>query len=428
MSPDADAAHKAARRERTRLPPGTLLDGRYRIGNVLGDGGFATVYRAVDTHLHDREVALKVLIASEFAIGDFDVGEFEMRFRREARATAQLEHPNLATIYGSGLAQNHLYIAMELFEGHGLDDELRLHGPIDPQRAIALLLPALDALGQAHAAGVVHRDIKPSNLFLSQPHTADERLVILDFGVARLEDTELVSKLTHPGQVLGTPSYTAPEALKADITLPACDVYSFGLILLEMLTAQRAVDADSIYATMALHVSGDFRVPRDLLEGPLGPILNRALAPDPEDRFRDGRALYTALDSVDPTRVRLDLDAPRLPLSTLRDSGRIPPMPSEVVARLTSTSTPAIHRLPTTLTARPPRPSTPATNPSPPTYNSGHIDFAAMSAALHLDALKQQQELDNPRASLGTLLFVAVAVLAALAILGAVLWFGFLNR
>jgi serine/threonine protein kinase len=241
----------------------TTIGGRYELEDRLGHGGMATVYRARDRKL-DREVAIK-LLADNFA-GDEEV---RRRFSREARLAAKLDHPNVVQVYDVGEEDDRPYIVMEYVEGGTVGDRLkRRRRSLATNEAVALLCQLCDGLGHAHSKKLVHRDIKPQNLLLRE---ADGCLKITDFGIARA--AEETTRLTHPGKVIGTDRYMAPEQLADGKITPAVDVYACGVVADEMLPESRSPE--------------------------LREIVERCMRPEPGDRFSDARALGEALAAVE---------------------------------------------------------------------------------------------------------------------------------
>ena len=223
---------------------------RFVIKQRLGSGAFGTVYRATDPVL-GREVALKVPQP-----GLLESPNAAERFLREARAAAQLRHPNIVTLFETGLDRGEYYLATEFIEGSTLSEAVSEAG-LDPRRAAEVAAALAEAVQFAHAQGIVHRDVKPSNVMLDrqgQPH-------LMDFGLAR--SRERGEKLTQDGAILGTPAYMAPEQARGerDQTTAASDQYSLGVTLYEMLRAdplQRAAgDRDLQPGTTTRRPAGD---------------------------------------------------------------------------------------------------------------------------------------------------------------------------
>ena len=253
-----EAAAKVLGEERSPSLLGQQI-GSYQILSLLGAGGMGAVYRARDTRL-GREVAIKVL-PSAFST---DADRLR-RFEQEARAAGQLNHPNILAIYDVGTHQGSPYIVCERLEGETLRD--RLKGTALPQRkAIEVAVQIARGLAAAHEKGIVHRDLKPENLFL----TSDGRLKILDFGLAKLTRPQSDGSQTDStesrvgtlsGLVLGTVGYMAPEQVRGEAVDHRADLFSFGAILYEMLSGQRAFRGKSDVETMHAIVKEE---PRDL--------------------------------------------------------------------------------------------------------------------------------------------------------------------
>jgi len=278
-----------------KLEPGAIVDERYEILDFLGEGGFARVYRARHVHI-DRPVAIKVLDVSKVP----RASGFEARFVREAQTAARIDHPNVVTIHDFGFSgdSRRPYLAMELLEGHDLEAELAENGRLETARAVTLFLGALDALAEAHTEGIVHKDLKPSNLFITHPGESRENMLVLDFGVASV-GASAQQRLTATGQILGTPQYLSPEYIQDQIALPAFDVYQMGLILAEMLTGAAIIDAENPFQILMAHCQGNYELPVRLLDSPLGPVLEQALAIDHDARYQNAGEFRDALAELD---------------------------------------------------------------------------------------------------------------------------------
>jgi predicted Ser/Thr protein kinase len=254
------------------LAPGTRV-GNYLVIEELGRGGMGVVYLAEDQRL-GRRVALKSLPASVASSS-----ELRQRLRREARAAATISHPGVAVVYALEEIDEHLFIASEYVRGETLRAEIA-RGPIAPARVRAMAIEIVDALGAAHAAGVIHRDLKPENVLI----TGIGRIKIVDFGIAQIEGPE-ATRLTRAGAMLGTPAYMAPEQLLGGSVDARADLYAVGVVLTEMLTGHHPLRGGA--ASPAL-------------SGPLAAIIARCLQGDPAARFASARELEEALEDGAP--------------------------------------------------------------------------------------------------------------------------------
>src|SRR6267378_1179916 len=279
---------------------GQVFDGKYRLDERLGGGGMGTVYRA--THLMiERPVAVKVL--SQRFVGDETA---QQRFRREARASGRMQHPNAVMVNDFGATgDGWLYIVMELLEGLTLRDLLAREAPLDPARAVSFILQACAAVGAAHDAGLIHRDLKPANIFIEQRPNLAAVVKVLDFGVAKFvveEHDDDYKTLTQVGAIIGTPRYMSPEQCSGAAPLtPASDVYSLGIILYEMLTGAVPFSADTPLALALKQVSEAPVRPRKVvptIPAELEGVVIHALAKDPRLRPADANELRRELHAV----------------------------------------------------------------------------------------------------------------------------------
>ncbi|HEX6987871.1 MAG TPA: Stk1 family PASTA domain-containing Ser/Thr kinase, partial [Bacillota bacterium] len=254
---------------------GRRLGGRYALGRQIGAGGMAVVYEAVDGIL-DRRVAVKVL-RPEFAHD----AQFLRRFSREARAAAQLCHPNIVQVYDVGRDGNVDYIVMEYVDGRTLKDKIQEEAPFKPSVAVNLARQVLEALRHAHQHGVVHRDIKPQNILL----TPTGEVKVTDFGIARAVGG---STLADTEGVIGTAHYLSPEQAKGRFTGAQSDLYSLGVVLYEMLAGQLPFDGDTAVTVAVKHLQEQAPPLRSLNERvppALELIVERALAKDTAQRY-----------------------------------------------------------------------------------------------------------------------------------------------
>ncbi|MEW6735312.1 MAG: protein kinase [Acidobacteriota bacterium] len=213
--------------------PGTLLDGKYRLDEKIGVGGFGAVYRA--THLSmKRDIAVKIFRP----IPGNDSAEGLARFQQEAVSASRINHPNAVAVLDSGISDEGIaYLVMELLQGHSLKIELQHKGKLTIKRCAEILLPICSVLEKAHSMGIIHRDIKPDNIFLHQTEDG-EVIKLLDFGIAKLITGVMgleARDLTITGSLIGTPTYIAPERIRGGVYDGKSDVYSLGVMLYEML-------------------------------------------------------------------------------------------------------------------------------------------------------------------------------------------------
>ena len=265
---------------------GTLLGGRYRLVELLGQGGMATVYRATDTQL-GRDVAVKLLRPEYLRDPDFS-----SRFRFEARSAASLSHPNIVGVHDYGEDPDGPFIVMELVDGEDLASILRANGALPPRQAARIASAVGRALAAAHAKGIVHRDVKPGNVVIGR----DGQVKVTDFGIAR---AVAESALTLPGTALGSVHYFSPEQAQGESTTAAGDIFSLGIVLFEMLTGQRPWEGDSAAAVAIARLSGptpDPRTIRPSVPEALAAIVHRALALEPANRWSSAASFADALD------------------------------------------------------------------------------------------------------------------------------------
>jgi serine/threonine-protein kinase len=277
--------------------PDELVDGKYRLGRKLGEGGMGTVYVAEHTFLR-RQVALKLLRK--------DVAEqpgVAARFQIEAQAASRLDHPSIVRVTDFGRTPDgQLYLVMELLEGHPLSDETRGGRPVERARALWIAGEICAALEAAHAAGVVHRDLKPENVLVCPQPGGREQLKIVDFGLAKLQGPEVVTRLTHTGTVMGTPEYMAPEQARGDADLDArVDVYALGVILYELLSGGVPFRGDNYNIVIFQILTGE-PIPlgraAPAIDEPIERLVMRAIAARREDRFPGARELGQALRAL----------------------------------------------------------------------------------------------------------------------------------
>jgi len=277
---------------------GGELDGRYRILSKVGEGAMGEVYLVEHLGLGRKE-ALKVLRSS------MDTPSLVTRFRREARATNRLQHPNIVAIHDFGrLPDGRFYIATEYAEGDSLDQVLRRLGVFTVARALPILIQLADAIDHAHSRGVIHRDLKPANLMLFERRGHGDQLKVLDFGVAKIIAPDDVDSIlaTGQGEIFGTPAYMAPEQVVAKASDPRIDIYAFGCIAFELVTGDPPFVGRPL-EVMSNHMWAPPRRPsqaRPAADIPrrLDEIILTCLEKAPANRFQTGADLGAALTEL----------------------------------------------------------------------------------------------------------------------------------
>jgi serine/threonine protein kinase len=267
---------------------GTTLSGRYRLEARIGAGGSSSVYRALDETLQ-RQVAIKLL--NREVASDSDQLE---RFRREARAVAQLNHPHIVGVIDAGEDESRPYIVFEFVEGETLKERIRRQGRLEIAEAVAYAIEIARALGAAHARHIVHRDVKPQNVLIDEEGSAK----VTDFGIARTLDEE---GLTADGRVLGTTDYVSPEQALGQPVTGQSDLYSLGIVLWEMLTGDVPFKGDNQVAVAMKHVREalpDVQSRRPEVSAALAAVVETATAKRQDDRYADDAEFISDLEDV----------------------------------------------------------------------------------------------------------------------------------
>ena len=271
---------------------GKTLAGRYVIEDLLGEGGMSTVYRARHK-LVDRPCAVKVM--SPILASDANVRE---RFRREAKSTQAIAHPNVIEIFDQGEMEDGIpYIVMELLDGATLSTLLDAR-PLTPARGLPIMIQIARGIARAHDLGVVHRDLKPDNIFISLREDGSDLVKILDFGIAR---SRTDTRLTNAGELFGTPQYMAPERIISGEAGPSVDLYALGVIFFEMATARLPFTAPDPATFLIRHMKDPAPAPRSVdprVPAALDALILQLLEKDPRARPVDAHRIEQDLVSI----------------------------------------------------------------------------------------------------------------------------------
>jgi serine/threonine-protein kinase len=355
--------------------PGAVFGGRWRVERALSSGGMGSVFVAAHTET-GRKVALKV-VKTEQAHN----AEFVARFQRETGALAAVSHPNVVTFLDSGVESGTLFLVMELLRGRPL--RAALATPMEWRRAFTIAADVCRALAAVHKAGIVHRDLKPENIFLQEAEGIDEVAKLIDFGIARLQDTSLgPTAATTTGAVVGTPGYISPEQLKGEVASPASDVYAVGVILYEMVTGKFPFAAPTPHAMLVRQLMEPLAPPRShiaTVPAHVERVIMTLLEKEPAARPK------SALDALATLLEAQKLDDSLAPSAMTEDGAAIAKLASQVLA--SSTAANASAPTPVTSTALP---STPASTPLG-IVAANVMDAAGVVTARIVDANERKQ-------------------------------------
>ena len=351
-----------------------LLNNRYQIEGRIGSGGMAEVYRARDLML-ERTVAVK-LLREDFSQDP----AFRERFRQEAKAAANLSHPNIVTIHDFGFDDQQIFIVMEYIPGTDLKTILESRGKLNVDEALRLIIQACAGVGYAHRAGLIHCDVKPHNMIV----TPDQRLKVTDFGIARA----LAS--IHPQEVnnvvWGSPQYFSPEQASGHPPSPASDVYGLGVVLYEMLTGRLPFIANTAAELARMH-----RLVAPIPPSQLNPLIPlnleqaclKVLSKEPSARYRTADQFGRVLISLSPSIYAAPSLVPpiAIPIAAELNPSPVPlqPAPTQTSPALLPTSFPPDSVQPSAATSRP------RNNPSsvgPVTQNALDIDWGTWALVL----------------------------------------------
>src|SRR5580658_3425615 len=291
------------------LQPGMIIRNKYQIIERIGIGGMGLVYRG--RHLTFNELCAIKIVNSEIAKD----ANFLKRFQTEAMVTRKLRHPNAVRVDDFDYTEDgRPFIVMELVEGKNVSEVLQAEGPLAVPRAVRIARQVGQAIGVAHKLGIVHRDLKPGNIILTKDEQGQETAKVLDFGIAKLREAagENRPEMTMTGMVVGTPLYMSPEQFlgrKAGGEVDGrTDIYSLGVVLYQMVTAQLPFEAETPYALMLQHLQSSARPPHELkpelqIPSVLSQVILKAMEKSREQRFQTAEELVAALDAVTAASV-----------------------------------------------------------------------------------------------------------------------------
>lgn len=388
--------------------PQSLAGGRYTVGELIGHGGMAQVHIGTDTRL-GRTVAIKIM-RSDLAEDSI----FLTRFRREARAVAQLNNPNIVSIYDSGEEQledaagNTVqvpYIVMEYIKGQTLRDIIQVNGSLSPQDAEQVMIGVLNALDYSHRMGIIHRDIKPGNIMISDQGTVK----VMDFGIARAMDDSSATVTQNQG-VVGTAQYLSPEQARGEQVGAKSDLYSAGCVLYEMLTGKPPFTGDSAVAIAYQHVSETATPISTLIPGldkRWDSIVAKAMAKDTENRYADAAAFRQ--DIVTLAHGGIPIAANAHPLTDLSKTSQAQDVPQTAAMPQASVE----------------QTSTLSTGSLPAAYGPAAADSASTPAAgTSTRALARKEEQDKKKRR-NIIIISVVLGIAALAAIMLGIWFAY---
>ena len=277
---------------------GKVVDGRYRVLEVIGRGGMGVVYRV--EHLRMGKVAAMKVLHRDLA-EDVDVIH---RFEREAAAVSRLHHPHTVQVFDFGTAQGALYLIMEYVRGQDLGRIVERDGPMPWARAAPLFAQIAGALQEAHEYGIVHRDLKPENVLITRSTAGRDYAKVLDFGLAKLDQRNAApQRETQRSQIVGTPYFMSPEQIRGEEVDARSDIYSFGALMFQVLTGQHLYTGTTAVGVLTKHLTADpdapsMRVPKMGIPPTVDHLCRKALARDPADRWQTAAQLGEAIEEI----------------------------------------------------------------------------------------------------------------------------------
>jgi eukaryotic-like serine/threonine-protein kinase len=274
---------------------GKIVDGRYRVIDVIGRGGMGVVYRV--EHLRMGKIAAMKVLHRDLATDPEVVGRFE----REAAAVSKLHHPHTVQVFDFGNVGGNLYLIMELVRGQDLARIIERDGPVPWSRAAPLLAQVCGALQEAHELGIVHRDLKPENVLITRTTGGRDYAKVLDFGLAKLDQRAPTRETDR--HIVGTPYFMAPEQIRGDEVDARTDIYSFGALMFELLTGQHLYTGSTAVGVLTKHLTADpdapsMRAPKMGIPPDVDHLCRKALARDPSQRWQTAAELAEAIEDV----------------------------------------------------------------------------------------------------------------------------------
>jgi serine/threonine-protein kinase len=276
---------------------GKVVDGRYRVLEVIGRGGMGVVYRV--EHLRMGKIAAMKVLHRDLAQDP----EIVHRFEREAAAISKLHHPHTVQVFDFGTAQGALYLIMEYVRGLDLARIIGRDGPMPWPRCAPLLAQICGALQEAHELGIVHRDLKPENVLITRSTGGRDYAKVLDFGLAKLDQRGVPSRETERTAIVGTPYFMAPEQIRGDDVDARTDIYSFGALMFELLTGEHLYTGSTAVGVLTKHLTAEpdapsMRAPKQAIPPAVDQVCRKALARDPSARWHTAAELGAAIEEI----------------------------------------------------------------------------------------------------------------------------------
>ncbi len=276
---------------------GRVVDGRYRVLEVIGRGGMGVVYRV--EHLRMGKIAAMKVLHQALAQDT----EAVSRFEREAAAVSRLHHPHAVQVFDFGNAHGALYLIMEYVRGQDLGHLIERDGPMPWARAAPLFAQICGALQEAHELGVVHRDLKPENVLITRTSNGRDYAKVLDFGLAKLDKRDVPTTATDKQSIVGTPYFMAPEQIRGEDVDARSDIYSFGALMFELLTGQHLYNGATAVGVLTKHLTAEpdspsMRIPRMGIPPQVDHLCRKALERDPAKRWQTAQQLADAIEEV----------------------------------------------------------------------------------------------------------------------------------